>query len=111
GHPFRWRKRHIGPLTLSAQIPTRPPLADVLGTWSTWDSYILPGFSKSLGRGWPLVLALAVTGAIVAIVVGRGVLERFAGAAVIVGIVAGAVLPYGGGFGRGALGVLGGLLG
>ena len=102
GNPVPWTKVHLGPLTLSAQIPTRPPLADVLGTWSTWDAYILPGFSKSLGRGWPLVLALALSGAIVAIVAGRGVLERFAGAAVIVGIVAVAYIQYGSDFGGAA---------
>jgi len=82
GNPVPWTEVHLGPITLSAQLPTRPPLADVLGTWSTWDAYILPGFSKSLGRGWPVILALVLVGAVVAIVRGRDLLERFAGAAV-----------------------------
>jgi hypothetical protein len=102
GNPVPWTEVHLGPITLSAQIPTRPPLADVLGTWSTWDAYILPGFSKSLGRGWPAILALALAGAVVAIVRGRGVLERFAGGAVIIGIVAVSYIQYGSDFGGAA---------
>jgi hypothetical protein len=102
GNPVPWTELHLGPITLSAQIPTRPPLADVLGTWSTWDTYIFPGFSKSLGRGWPIVLALALVGAVVAIGWGRGLLERFAGGAVVVGVVAVAYIQYGSDFGGAA---------
>jgi hypothetical protein len=102
GNPVPWTEVHLGPVTLSAQIPTRPPLADVLGTWSTWDAYILPGFSKSLGRGWPVILALVLAGAVVAIVRGRHLLERFAGGAAIVGIVAVAYIQYGSDFGGAA---------
>jgi hypothetical protein len=102
GNPVPWTEVHLGPVTLSAQLPTRPPLADVLGTWSTWDAYILPGFSKSLGRGWPVILALVLAGAVVAIVRGRDLLERFAGAAVIVGMVAVAYIQYGSDFGGAA---------
>jgi hypothetical protein len=102
GNPVPWTTLHLGPFTLSSQIPSRPPLADVLGDWSTWDTYILPGFSKSLGRGWPVTLALALAGAVVAIVWGRGVLERFAGGAVIAGFVAVAYIQYGSDFGGAA---------
>ena len=102
GNPVPWTEVHLGPITLSAQLPTRPPLADVLGTWSTWDKYILPGFSKSLGRGWPVILALVLAGAVVAIVRGRDLLERFAGGAVIVGLVAVAYIQYGSDFGGAA---------
>jgi hypothetical protein len=102
GNPVPWTKVHLGPITLSAQIPTRPPLAEVLGTWATWDVFIFPGFSKSLGRGWPVILALALGGAVVAIVWGRALLERFAGGAVIVGVVAVAYIQYGSDFGGAA---------
>jgi hypothetical protein len=102
GNPVPWTKVHLGPITLSAQIPARPPLAAVLRTWSTWDAYIFPGFSKSLGRGWPVILALALGGAVVAIVWGRDLLERFAGGAVIVGVVAVAYIQYGSDFGGAA---------
>jgi hypothetical protein len=77
-------------------------LADVLGTWSTWTTHIFPGFSKSLGRGWPVILTLVLTGAVVAIVRGRDLLERFAGGAAIVGIVAVAYIQYGSDFGGAA---------
>jgi hypothetical protein len=70
-------------------------LADVLGDWSTWDTYILPGFSKSLGRGWPVILALALLGALLAIVFGKALLERFAGGAVILGVIAVAYIQFG----------------
>jgi hypothetical protein len=102
GNPVPWTEVHLGPVTLSAQIPTRPPLADVLGTWSTWDAYILPGFSKSLGRGWPVILSVVLAGAVVAIVRGTDLLERFAGGAAIVGIVAVAYIQYGSDFGGAA---------
>ena len=95
GNPVPWMTLHLGPFSLSSQIPNRPPLADLLGDWSTWDTYILPGFSKSLGRAWPVILALALLGSILAIVLGKGLLERFGGAAVILGAIAVAYIQFG----------------
>jgi hypothetical protein len=98
GNPVPWTKVHLGAFTLSAEITTRPPLAEVLDTWSTWDAYIFPGFAKSLGRGWPIILALALVGAALAVVLGRDVLERFAGGAVVAGVISVAYIQYGSDF-------------
>jgi hypothetical protein len=101
GNPVPWMSIDLGPISLSAEISTRPPLADTLDEWSTWRRFIFPGFSKALGPGWIPMLGLALTGAVIGIVRGRQLLERFAGAGVLVGVVAVAFIQFGGDFGGG----------
>jgi hypothetical protein len=102
GNPVPWMSIHLGPITLSAEIRSRPALATILGDWSPWRRFIFPGFSKALGPGWIPILGLALMGAVLGIVRGRQLLERFAGAGVLLGMVAVFYIQFGSDFGGGA---------
>jgi hypothetical protein len=101
GNPVPWMSIDLGPITLSAEIRSRPSLATILDEWSTWRRFIFPGFSKALGRGWIPILGLALTGAAIGVVRGRQLLERFAGAGMLLGVVAVFYIQQGSDFGGG----------
>jgi hypothetical protein len=101
GNPVPWMSIDLGPITLSAEIRSRPPLADFLGDWAPWREFIFPGLSKALGPGWIPILGLALTGAALGVARGRQLLERFAGAAVPLGMLTVFYIQFGGAFGGG----------
>lgn len=95
GNPFPWSEIHLGPITLSEAIRSRPALISVLDDSETWREFIFPGFSTSLGRGWFVILALAGAGAVLGFVRRRDPLDPWLGASVLVGFVAIAFIPFG----------------
>jgi hypothetical protein len=99
GNPVPWVAVHLGPISFKARLSMRPPLASLLGRWSEWTQWIFPGLSSALGRAWWLIFALGVAGAVLGIARGRDLLARFAGVAVLVGIVAIAYIQDGSSFG------------
>ncbi|HTL84336.1 MAG TPA: hypothetical protein VL856_04095 [Acidimicrobiia bacterium] len=103
GNPAPWSTVHLGPFTLtsSSQVTLRPGLAPALGSWTTWRRDIFPALHPSLGHLWPVVLELALMGAVIAIVRGP-LIERFAGVAAIAGVVAVAYIQEGSDFGGAA---------
>ena len=100
GTPLPWFDVAVGPLVLPAAVvePTGASLAAGLGGADTWSGTYLPGLEQGLGRAWPLVLALALAGALLAALRGRTGWERLAGAVALLGVVGYAVTPLTGGF-------------
>jgi hypothetical protein len=101
GNPAPWSTIHLGPVTLTSEVTLRPGLAPALGSWTTWRRDIFPALHPSLGHLWPVVLELALMGAVIAIVRGP-LIERFAGVAAIAGVVAVAYIQEGSDFGGAA---------
>jgi hypothetical protein len=98
GNPLPWYRIDIGPLHLPA-----PPLvylaangrsiADYAGSAHFWSHTVPTGFTRALGRGWPVFLLMAGAGVLLAARSRRrwpGVLA----VAVVVGVVADAFTPY-----------------
>jgi hypothetical protein len=88
-NPLPYFSFHLGPLSLSA--PAKNPGASVasyLTDGHVWREFFLPGLSSGLGRGWVLVLAFALGGAVVVMIRGGNSLERLAAATVLVGAIA-----------------------
>ncbi len=87
-NPLPFWDFHLGPLALDATID-KPGLSilDRIGDGDGID-FLFPAYTESLGRAWPLVLALGVGGAVAAIAGRRAALERVVGGAVLAGAVA-----------------------
>jgi hypothetical protein len=89
GNPLPYFSFHLGPLSLPA--PARNPGAAVAGYLTdghVWREFFLPGLSSGLGRGWLLVLAFALGGAVFLVIRGRNSLERLTAGMVLVGAIA-----------------------
>ena len=102
GNPLPWSELDLGPITLSKAIPTRPALISVLDDWFTWREFVLPGFSKSLGRGWFVILVLVLAGAVLGFLRRRSSLDPWLGLSVVAGLVGVAFIPFGSDLGGGA---------
>jgi hypothetical protein len=88
-NPLPYFSFHFGPLSLPA--PARNPgatVASYLTDGHVWREFFLPGLSSGLGRGWVIVLALALGGAVFVVIRGRNSLERLTAAMVLVGAIA-----------------------
>jgi hypothetical protein len=94
GNPTPWSDVNLGPWTLDATIDSRPNLIGYLDQWATWDRFILPGFSTAYTRAWPVLLALTLGGALLAVVRPTRPIERFAGAGILVTIVYHPFIPF-----------------
>ena len=95
-NPAPWMAVDIGPLKLARQTHVNPAIVSQLGRWSGWRDVLYPSLATSLGRGWFVILALAVAGAVLACVRGRNAIERSCGIAVVAGIVFVVFVPEGG---------------
>jgi hypothetical protein len=96
--PLPWFDIEIGPVVMPAAIYDEArPLADTIFDGTSWGDLYLPGLWQGLGRAWPLVVGLAVVGAVLAMVRGRR-FERLVGVAVIGGLVGHVFTPLTGGF-------------
>ena len=96
--PLPWFDLSFGPLRLPTALvePTGASLAESLGGPDTWSGLYLPGLAQGLGRAWPVVLAVALAGGMLAIARGPA-LERLAGIVVLLGVVGYAFTPLTGG--------------
>jgi hypothetical protein len=80
--------------------PALPPhrsdfsVAHYLTDGAAWRHFFLPGLHQALGVVWPVVLAGAAAGAVVAVWRGNGPLVRVFGAAAIVAALVYVVTPY-----------------
>jgi hypothetical protein len=101
GNPVPWSEVSLGPLHLDRAMESRPALVTLLDQWDTWDEFVFPGLRDALGRGWIVVLVLAVGGAIAGVVRPRIPLGRVAGLASLAGIVALPFIPFSADFGGG----------
>jgi hypothetical protein len=101
GNPVPWSQVSLGPIELDRAIASRPALITLLDRYDTWDRFVWPGFRDALGRGWIVILVLAVGGAAVGVVRGPRGLERVAGLSALAGIVALPVVPFSADFGGG----------
>ena len=84
---------HIGPLGLPhpEHLQTARPdfsVAHYATDTGVWTDYFFPGFHDAFGGLWPLVLAAALAGAVLALGWGRNRSLRWIGGAVLVGVVA-----------------------
>jgi hypothetical protein len=103
GNPVPWSDISLGPISFDAAVKSRPELIYELDDWTTWDRFILPGLDKAFGSAWPLLVGLALLGAVLGVVAGRHVLERWAGAAALLGFVAFPFIPFSGDLRGGAV--------
>ncbi|MGH9034063.1 MAG: hypothetical protein ACRDZV_18220, partial [Acidimicrobiia bacterium] len=101
GNPTPWTDVNLGPWTLDATINSRPNLIGYLDEWETWDRFILPGLSTAYTRGWPVLLAVILAGALLAVIRPLRPIERFAGAGILVTIVYHPFIPNMGDLGGG----------
>jgi hypothetical protein len=97
GTPLPWLHA-IGSLHLPAPADTaglRPAfaLAHYLTDGSAWSRHFLPGLRVELGDLWPLTLALALAGTLLALARPRSAVLRLVGAAALAGAVAYVVTP------------------
>jgi hypothetical protein len=78
GNPFPWIRLGVGPLTL-AQADSDPAagyrfsILHYAINSRVWHDYFLPGLRDGFGPLWPLVLALAVTGVVLALIRGSAI--------------------------------------
>jgi hypothetical protein len=84
---------HVGPLGLPhpEHLQTARPDFDVAHyatDTGVWTEYFFPGLDNAFGGLWPLVLAAALAGALLALGWGRNRALRWLGGAVLVGVVA-----------------------
>lgn len=85
-NPLPFFEIRLGPLVLSERAEeSGPALISHLTDASMRDQY-LPGLWDAFGRGWPVVLALGLGGAVLAVARGRP-LERVVGAAALGGVI------------------------
>jgi hypothetical protein len=101
GNPTPWTDINLGPWTLDATIHSNPNLVGYLNEWVTWDRFILPGLSTAYTRAWPVLLALTLGGALLAVVRPTRPIERFAGAGILLTIVYHPFIPNMGDLGGG----------
>jgi hypothetical protein len=101
GNPTPWTDVNLGPWTLDATIHSNPNLVGYLDEWVTWDRFILPGLSNAYTRAWPLLIALTLGGALLAVVRPTRPIERFAGAGVLLTVVYHPFIPNMGDLGGG----------
>lgn len=85
--------QHLGPLTLPGpeRLQTaRPdfPILHYAGDSGVWRDYFEPGLSEAFGAFWPLVIAVALAGALLAIVRRGYPLLQMLGAAALFGLIA-----------------------
>jgi hypothetical protein len=97
GTPLPWL-HSIGPLDLPSPANAaglRPAftVAHYLTDGGAWSGYFLPGLRVELGDLWPLTLALALLGAVVALVRPRAAVLRVLAAAALAGTAAYVVAP------------------
>ncbi|HUF84503.1 MAG TPA: hypothetical protein VMQ81_07930 [Acidimicrobiia bacterium] len=87
-NPLPFWDVHLGPLGFDAAVD-KPGLSivDRINDGNGID-FLFPAYTESLGRAWPLVFALALAGAVVALAGPRTGLERLAGGAALAGAVA-----------------------
>jgi hypothetical protein len=73
GNPLPWM--NIGPLHKAGELHGRKPfsIAHYLTDTSVWGKWFVPGLHERFGELWPLALALAVAGVVVAFFSGRRV--------------------------------------
>jgi hypothetical protein len=92
GNPLPWQK--LGPLPRSEALEGRDPFTIVhyATDTSVWRHYFFPGLDERLGDLWPLILALAALGVILALWRG-GRLERMLALVALVTAVAYVLTP------------------
>jgi hypothetical protein len=88
-NPLPWFDLDLGPLSLPAPV-TEPgdSVADYFTAGFFWRDVVRQGLARALGRGWMVVLGLALGGGVLAVVRGRRPEERLAGAGMLLGVVA-----------------------
>lgn len=103
GSPLPWYDLRVGPVgfpvheAAAASVSGQPALAKDLTSSDAWRLIFVPGLWQSLGRAWPVVVALLVVALVV--VARRGSsLERVIAAAAATGAVAYVFTPFTGGF-------------
>jgi hypothetical protein len=86
-NPLPFFDVRLGPLHLPERAEqSGPALAGHLADTSEWRENYIPGLWDALGRAWPVVLALGLGGAALALARGRS-LERLVGGAALAGVV------------------------
>jgi hypothetical protein len=90
--------QHLGPLTLPGpeRLQTaRPdfPIVHYATDTAVWSHYFRPGLHEAFGDLWPLVLAAAIGGAVLAILLRGKPLLRLLGGAALFGLAAYLVTP------------------
>jgi hypothetical protein len=86
-NPLPFFELRLGPLHLPERADqSGPALVGHLADSSEWGDNYIPGLWDALGRAWPVVLALGLTGAVLAVARGRA-LERLVGGAALAGAV------------------------
>jgi hypothetical protein len=103
GNPTPWSELELGPLSFDRAVETRPSIAPALRSWTTWDRFVLPALDDAFGPAWPLLVGLALLGAVLGLGWGKRTVERWAGAAAIAGWIAFPFTPFSGEFGGGAI--------
>jgi hypothetical protein len=94
GNPFPWQD--VGPIHHAEALQGRHPYAIVhyATDTSVWGRYFTPALHERLGELWPLYLALAVAGVVLALWRG-GRIERMLGAVALVAAIAYLLTPLG----------------
>jgi len=99
GSPIPWFDIDVGPIHVSAAAKGGgPALIDSIGDGDAWRELYLPGLWQGLGRAWPLILLLAVAGAVAAVASAVPSIEHLLGITVLGGIAGHVVTPLTGGF-------------
>ena len=99
GTPLPWFNVSLGPIHLPQQVQSDgPALASDVLVARAWRDLYLDGIWQGLGRTWPLVVALLIAAAVIAIARGT-LLQRAVGALIVVGVVGFVYTPLTGGFG------------
>ncbi len=97
GNPVPFVNVSIGPLSIHSADADTGAAATAMAHYFTngtiWRTQFLPGLHDALGPTWPLILGAAIVGALFAVVPGRPPLERFVGAATLVGVLAFPLTP------------------
>lgn len=97
-NPLPWFDIDLGPLSLPASAEERgATIVDHVSEGAFWRDVYLPGLSQALGRVWPVVLAVAVTGIVLGVARRGHPLERLTGLALAAGFVGYFLTPSGGG--------------
>jgi hypothetical protein len=79
----------LGPIELKSALPRRgETFAHYIFDSRTWHDQYLPGLHQALGFLWPVVVAAAFAGALLAVFRGQSALERLVGIALVAGLVA-----------------------